>query len=322
MKKLLLFIAPCALLPAQVVNQDVVIQARPGSTGPQVRQMRIETGQVHIAGPAGAAHFFSTELGGSGPTKNAPYSAEAVTETVQTLADGNRITRKNSVTQYRDSEGRTRSEFEFQSMGRLGDVAAGAGKSVAINDPVARVHYSLDLQNKTAIKMPAGEAFFNIAAPPQGEASGLHHGPVVVTRTFERTAGPGPAILMESTASTSARGDGTKEEDLGIRNIEGVSAKGSRSIVTIPAGEVGNQQPLKIEVEKWYSDQLKTFVLTRHSDPRVGETTLRLTNIRLGEPPPALFEVPAAFTVQEPSMQMQQMRKRMDEKRMDEKRQE
>src|SRR5690242_15868312 len=51
------------------------------------------------------------------PVKGAPYSAEAVTETTQALADGNRISHKNSSVMYRDSEGRTRREESMPAIG-------------------------------------------------------------------------------------------------------------------------------------------------------------------------------------------------------------
>lgn len=57
--------------------------------------------------------------------------------------------------------------------------------------------------------------------------------------------------------------------------------------------------------------------MTRHSDPRMGETTLRLTNVRLGEPPATLFSLPADFTVEEAPAPMQLLRKRIDEKRQE-----
>jgi protein TonB len=40
--------------------------------------------------------------------------------------------------------------------------------------------------------------------------------------------------------------------------------------------------------------------MTKHSDPRFGETTYRLTNINRSEPARELFEVPADYTVKEP----------------------
>ena len=328
MRKLLLVALPLAMLSAQ----DVFVQARPGVSSEQHTVIKIRDEARHRA--AGTVQFLSTEMGSSAVVKGSPYSAEAVTETVQTLADGNRITRKNTVTQYRDGEGRTRREFELQSIGRLGAVEPGGHKLITIDDPIAKVHYSLDLINKTATKMPRGEGMFNIALPAHAMgatgaagtvfAAAAAPGQVMVTRTLERGVsspeGPSEFTFATSTSSISTSGRASKDaklEDLGTRNIEGVEAKGTRSTLTIPAGEEGNERDLNMVVEKWYSDQLKTFVMTRHSDPRMGETTLRLTNVRLGEPPATLFSVPADFTVKEATAPMQLLRKRIDEKRQE-----
>jgi hypothetical protein len=88
-----------------------------------------------------------------------------------------------------------------------------------------------------------------------------------------------------------------KAEPLGKQTIEGVEAEGTRTVVTIAAGEVGNDQPLQIVTERWYSPELQAVVMSRHSDPRFGETTYRLTSVVRGEPDRSLFEVPADYKV-------------------------
>ncbi len=103
-------------------------------------------------------------------------------------------------------------------------------------------------------------------------------------------------------ASTTAgvRFDGdVKSETLQPQDIEGLRVEGTRTIVTLPAGSVGNVLPIEIVSERWYSPELKVVVLTRRSDPRLGETVYRLTNIDRSEPPPDLFKVPDGFTVEE-----------------------
>ena len=101
--------------------------------------------------------FYSTEMSFGGKVvKGAPYSAQAVTESVQTLADGNRIVHKNSAQVYRDSEGRTRRD---QTVGAIGPYAA-AGDPIQtffINDPVAGTNYILDPRSKVARKLPRME---------------------------------------------------------------------------------------------------------------------------------------------------------------------
>src|SRR5437588_2416286 len=109
--------------------------------------------------------------------KNAPYSAEAVTETTQRLADGNRIARKTNATMYRDSEGRTRRE---EALGAIGPWASDGEppQSVFINDPVSKTNLVLDTKNKTVHKMPEPKAMMGEAVKNLAEAKarfGINH---------------------------------------------------------------------------------------------------------------------------------------------------
>ena len=73
-------------------------------------------GRIGVLGSGGAV---------AGPVvEGKPYSARSITESMQTLADGNRITQRNESVFYRDSQGRTRSEQTLQD---LADGIRGAG---------------------------------------------------------------------------------------------------------------------------------------------------------------------------------------------------
>ena len=97
-----------------------------------------------------------------------------------------------------------------------------------------------------------------------------------------------------------AGGTGTvNKEDLGTQVIEGLVATGTRNTTTIAAGSIGNEQPILIVSEQWFSPDLKVLVMTKHSDPRSGETIYRLTNIVQTEPARSLFEVPADYTLKD-----------------------
>jgi hypothetical protein len=78
-----------------------------------------------------------------------------------------------------------------------------------------------------------------------------------------------------------------------------VSAQGTRYTRIIPAGQIGNEKPITIVSEHWYSNDLQMTVMSKRSDPQFGETTYTLTNIQRGEPAASLFAVPAGYTVQE-----------------------
>jgi hypothetical protein len=84
-----------------------------------------------------------------------------------------------------------------------------------------------------------------------------------------------------------------QEEDLGYQSVNGVTARGSRSVTTIPVGQIGNDRPIQIISERWYSEDLQMNVKAVNSDPRFGETTYQLTNIAQNAPDPSLFQIPA-----------------------------
>ena len=268
--------------------------------------------------------FVSSEVGFDGElVKGAPYSAQAVTESTQTLSDGNRIVNKQTTSIYRDSEGRTRREMTLRGFGIFG--AGGDGlQTIFISDPVAGVSYTLDPRSHVARKMPAFRFEFKTAAPPKGaivgEAGAVFERsvmpPPVRTPMGPGPIGPGPmgegpeagvaAFTLRAPANGHAdfvfRREGGPDrnavtEKLGTQVIEGVAAEGSRTTITIPAGEIGNERPINIVNERWFSPELKTVVMTRHSDPRVGETVFRLTNISREEPDGTLFEVPMDYTI-------------------------
>jgi hypothetical protein len=88
-----------------------------------------------------------------------------------------------------------------------------------------------------------------------------------------------------------------KKEDLGEQLIEGVPAKGTRTTTVIPAGAIGNELPITVTSEEWFSPDLKVLVMTKHADPRTGETTYQLIGITRSEPDPSHFDLPAGVTI-------------------------
>ena len=113
---------------------------------------------------------------------------------------------------------------------------------------------------------------------------------------IERARKEAPAFMVRPHGKQNSSQE-TKTESLGKQMIEGVEAEGTRTITTIPAGEIGNERPIECVSERWYSPDLKTNILTRRTDPRTGETVYRLTNIHRGEPSASMFEVPAGYIV-------------------------
>ncbi len=202
----------------------------------------------------------------------APYSGLAVTETQQTLADGNTINRRVQANVFRDSQGRTRREFTLTGVGPLS--TTGASRTVVmIHDPVAGTAFVLHQDTKVAEKLRGGRG------------GGGHKPGANLQEKFE-------ARMQAEIANGTL-----KKEDLGVQTINGVSAQGTRFTRTIAAGQAGNAKPIVVTNERWYSPDLQIVVKTVKSDPRFGTTTYTVTNVVRQEPAAALFTVPSDYTV-------------------------
>jgi hypothetical protein len=238
------------------------------------------------AGPAGAIAWGSFEKGSTAPVKGAPYSATINNESIQTLADGNRIVQTNTGTVSRDSQGRIRQDAALPAIGNLS--AASAPHLVFIQDPVAGTSYTLNLTDKTAWKNPM---------PPGGTGGpGAAVGTFFIQTTIGPPPGPPPAPPMTKRLATDEQPE-ANTESLGSQMMEGVLVNGMRTTRTIPAGQVGNDRPISIVTEVWTSTDLKTIISSKRNDPRMGEQTFRLTNIVRAEPDPSLFTLPTDFKI-------------------------
>lgn len=302
-------------------------QAPPVAEGVLIKQQIVQGPEGGPPPPPPGANFvfMASESFGGKIVKGAPYSAEAVTETIQTLGDGNRIVNRITSQMYRDSEGRTRREQSYKGLGFLG-VGEEPSTTIFINDPVAGVTFALDTRTHTAVKsLPfrfelstkpgtsgtfEGQRFEYKVAGPEGTGASAN---VVIAGAPALAGTRMPHPEMDQTrVRTEAVGAATYvyrthgrpnpnevKEQLGKQIIEGVEAEGTRTTVTIPAGEIGNERPIESVSESWYSAELQLVVMTRNSDPRFGETTFKLTNINRTEPAKSLFEVPSGFTIKE-----------------------
>jgi len=230
-------------------------------------------------GPGGPGGMRGFEPGMNRTVTGAPYSAQEVTEVSQTLPNGNVISRKTQTNVYRDSSGRVRTETTVPARpGRgqaAGQVAAGTTRTIInIHDPVAGVSRELDPQTKVARETPLPN--FRGGSAPAGGRPG--RGP----NGGARTPASDPNVVTET---------------LAMQTINGVQATGTRVTRTIPAGQIGNAQPIQMVRETWQSPDLKVPVMIKTSDPRFGTTVTQLTNITRSEPDPSLFQAPPDYTV-------------------------
>ncbi len=222
---------------------------------------------MHGPGPGAGGFMMHDEIGEGKVVTGVPLSADLVVTRDTTLADGNRIHTENQTKVYRDADGRVRREIGFE----LNTPTTGAAKRnmIVITDPVAGKRYVLNPQNKTAHVMPL-------------------HPPT-------KWQGPPPPDGEASPASTT---DNVNREQLGTKTISGLQAQGTRVTRTIPAGKIGNEKPIQVVTERWYSTDLQLPITTTHIDPMMGTMTSNLTNINRSAPDASLFQVPSDYTIE------------------------
>jgi hypothetical protein len=323
------------LFSGAAVAQDasgstVVIGQASGSAAAPVVVMHSQSGgpgQINIQRMDGLYTTTSTvTVGGTEflfegkPVKGAPFSADAVTETVQQLADGNRITNSSTTKLYRDSEGRTRRELSQDAQAMTVMPFPGptiSHSEVTISDPVAGVNYMLNTRTRTAMKLPLPHQVQKIKEKPEHTDSGGAASLDQLPRTGAPEHKTGVAVqsgnnmIFTTHMSGKVTGD-FKTESLGKQKMEGVEAQGERVTETIRAGQIGNEQPIVSTTETWFSPTLKRVILSKRHDPRFGDTTFKLTNISLAEPSPSLFQVPSDYTITDPKAEAEKMRKEFE----------
>jgi len=190
---------------------------------------------------------------------NAPFTATVNTEAVRQLADGSNIRVKNHRRIARDESGRI-----FQER-RLLVPDDGKHESIVtqteISDPVAHKLYICIPRERTCQLESFSAPQF--APPPSGND---HAGR-------------------------------TQREDLGQQNIAGLDVTGALETDVIPSGAIGNDSPLQVKREYWYSPQLGVNLISKREDPRFGTQNFEVSDIALGQPDVKLFELPKGWRV-------------------------
>jgi hypothetical protein len=269
----LLVLVACALLAVSMTAQ--------GPPDPNAQVM---------AGPVVRGGFtMHLEAMDAAPVKGVPFCANISTEHTQSFADGNRIHSSDSSTLCRDSEGRTRREAGLNLLG------AGPEKSppklITILDPVAGVRYMLDPENKTAHRM-------SLSAPGPGAPPDLGKHVMVFRNGGPQESGGASTDFFYHKAVPDHEAAGTTE-NIGDQTINGIHATGTRMTHTIPAGQMGNEKPIVVTSERWYSQDLKATVMTKHDDPWAGELKTEFTSVNTAEPDASLFTVPSDYKIVE-----------------------
>ena len=268
----------------------------------------------------------------------APYSGEEVSETNQTLADGTRIHRETKTTVYRDSQGRTRREAPDNititdptaSVTYILDPKTMTGQKLTM---VGGSYTIMRSGSFSGTVSAPGTSSFTMTSSVDGPATitlnvngvPLDEKAVAEALAKAKASGSTQTITYERREVTTAVGSGGGSgiggsgigvggaaggvvraalkkpagESLGKQMVEGVNAEGTRYVSTIEAGAIGNDRPIQIASDSWYSADLQMVIMSKHSDPRTGDESFRVTNISRGEPAAYLFQLPVGYQISE-----------------------
>lgn len=213
--------------------------------------------------------------------KNAPYSAQAVSERVQQLADGNQIERRTRSASYRDSAGRTRLEV-------LGD--DGELRTVTINDPVANATWILNPRKRTATRLPRIDAAAIRAATARASADAARTASETARARVEQLRREGRLPQVEQREGPDGR-------EIVVRRVER-DADGTREtvrVIQVPKLADGGPDPRVLAERigplvagaardgKWSSKAVSRELGTREFDGVKAEGKLRSYEIPAGE---------------------------------------
>jgi hypothetical protein len=197
------------------------------------------------------------------PIPNAPFSSTVTAEWTRTLEDGTSVTTTNYRTVMRDSMGRI-----FQERRTFVPKNGAEQPKVfrfEISDPATRVRRTCFAASRVC----------NVT------------GYFAPTKVSVQPAGPldknGDRVLTR--------------QDLGQNSMSGLDVTGTLETTTISIGVIGNDRPISITKEFWYSPKLGLNLSVKRVDPRSGTETFTVSDISLAEPDPKYFAVPTGFTV-------------------------
>jgi hypothetical protein len=211
------------------------------------------------------------------PVPNAPFSGVVNVERSLVQPDGSVLSFKSIHDIHRDSQGRIYNES--RNSVPASSTETPQVMSIHLYDPQTRISTMLYPGNRT---FTAGR----VPRPPSTVP---------------------PALFYASpTGNSLPPSEFAKEEDLGNKELSGLSVHGVRETQIIPADKSETGKEIVITDEYWYSNDLSINMVVKHSDPRSGAVSMTVTQVTRTEPDPALFQVPEGYTPPKPREQANQ----------------
>jgi hypothetical protein len=251
----------------------------------------LSAAMVLAQGPGGRMMGGPGSFGGRGEmlggpmVTGAPFTGTELLTIQEKFADGNSVNTTTTALKARDSQGRM---YTSETITPAASTGQAPYTRVTILDPVAGLRYSLNSATMiaTETRMPKFRS----------DASSSSSSPRGASRPGPREAQLGTVNRPNgAVVTTSSNGTAT---------VNGVLATHTQVTEVIPAGAIGNAQPITTTRTTYVSPDLKVPVEIKTVDPRFGTSDMELTNISTGEPSAALFTVPSGYTIKRTGPEM------------------
>ena len=224
------------------------------------------------------------------PVKNAPFSADVITQYDRVLPNGNHIHRETHGKVFRDSQGRVRTETDLANVVAVG----GSSRHITIQDPLQRVVIHLDLKTKTAMVRHLGDPTQPPIASKDSPAPSATGGFLRVAPAPGQSSGTSTTIPLQH-PGTASRPNVTTES-LGTKPIEGVSATGTKTTRVV---QTESSEPIIAVTDSWFSRDLQMLILSDSDDGQSGHSVMKVVNIVRTEPSAQLFQIPVDYTIKD-----------------------
>lgn len=210
------------------------------------------------------------------PVTGLPFEATATVSITRPARNGGQSSSHQETLQLaRDADGRTYIQTTMPAFGRKGGNSAASPEEVIfVNDPVARVSYTIYPARKEAIERqyPA--------------AGGARAG---------RGMGAGPGMQWSGRGANRNQATTTS---LGSQEIAGIFVTGTQRVTTLnPPSNASGREPQTITSKLWVSSDLHLVLEAQRSSTNGGDSDYTVQTLQQGPQNSSLFVVPSGYTI-------------------------
>jgi len=202
-----------------------------------------------------------------------PFTADVDVENRTISPTGTAIVHRLTGKIARDSHGRLRTVVDLNILGNP-------------YDPTQVTIHIYNAPRKVEITLfPAASFAYQLFEDEEPRIARIFR-PRLKQFSFKQLTGPSPELPH------------SESEDLGLVSLQGQTLRHGRETTAFPSTFTRDKKPFTAVMDYWFSQDLQVFVLVRRLGPNHSVQSVTLRNIRRGNPPRSVFQIPAGYRVE------------------------